>query len=253
MIFLHKLLENPLFNEIENLPEKQGKYLSYMRSLPHYSQNFLFDIRGEEGMEVKLDKNIPIELPYPVTYFEILYVRNSRLGVFLHDEGDEIWIYPITYFPDEVPAFMPQFVSINVKKEDWETCNYYTYVKNLWTEEKLKQTYGESFATTILYYLQLLNCSNISYKVIKEPKALNKKRGKKNKPPIFEYKTLNLDTGEKIININDNNEAAEKRNSPRLHLRRGHFRHLQNGKVIFISPMVVGNKTNGMIVKEYAL
>jgi len=62
------------------------------------------------------------------------------------------------------------------------------------------------------------------------------------------YKTLLLDpTKAKRIMASRGGTHA----SPRFHTRRGHWRHLETGKKVWIGPMEVGDKADGEVIKDY--
>ena len=101
----------------------------------------------------------------------------------------------------------------------------------------------------MLGFNQIMACSNIIYENHQPSKQLNKKRKKKGKPQIFIYKTLKIDCGDRVVKngVGGDND----RHSPRIHLRRGHIRTMQNGKTTWVQPCVVGDKTRGVVVKDY--
>ena len=95
-----------------------------------------------------------------------------------------------------------------------------------------------------------MRCNNVYVKTLPTPIRLNKSRRKKGKPPLFEYKVLEVKESKGIIY--ESEPGSMKRTSPRIHLRRGHIRTFQNGDSTYVSPCVVGNKKQGMIHKDYA-
>ena len=97
--------------------------------------------------------------------------------------------------------------------------------------------------------IEVFSCSNVIAVNNLPPKLINQKRLKKGKVPFFEYKTLHIKQERK----EKNNIKKGTHNSPRLHLRRGHIRKLYDGRKIWITACLVGNKKNGMIIKDYKL
>lgn len=99
----------------------------------------------------------------------------------------------------------------------------------------------------ILYrYLTLINCTNVVRTEHRPDAALQRARAKRGKKPLFSYWTLELQP--------DRSEGAHlggTHTSPRLHLRRGHPRQYAPGKYTWVQPHVVGNKSLGMIHKDY--
>lgn len=75
-------------------------------------------------------------------------------------------------------------------------------------------------------------------------------RKRKHKHKLLEYKLLRLDLAklEQSLQVGQGHHA-----SPRLHLRRGHWRVYKNGHRKWIKPMWVGDKEKGMVIKDYQL
>ena len=106
-------------------------------------------------------------------------------------------------------------------------------------------TAGE--ATAIRQMCAVLNCSNIETKTVTPSPKLNRKRAKKGKQPFFEYKILEVvPQGAKKPHLGGTHA------SPRIHLRRGHIRRLPE-KQVWVQPCVVGEKKNGVIMKDYKI
>lgn len=118
------------------------------------------------------------------------------------------------------------------------------------------ETYGDNNIDAVKFALgtircinEAMECSNIYVRTNFPDEAIQSKRKRNGKLPFFAYKTLHIRLPNKnLININD---RVSDRASPRVHLRRGHIRHLHNGDKIWIQPQVIGEKKNGMIVKDY--
>lgn len=103
--------------------------------------------------------------------------------------------------------------------------------------------------TAFRCFLSALNCTNV-YRVEHKPDAkLQKARAKRGKQPLFSYWTLELD-----LDGHSNSESCGGTHAaPRLHLRRGHARQYAPGKYTWVQPCVVGNKSSGIVHKDYAL
>lgn len=98
-------------------------------------------------------------------------------------------------------------------------------------------------------FLSAMNCTNVKRTEHKPDDALQKARAKRGKLPLFSYWTLEL-TG-------TTNERGEHQggthSSPRVHLRRGHPRQYVPGKYTWVQACAVGNKSLGMVHKDYRL
>jgi hypothetical protein len=98
-------------------------------------------------------------------------------------------------------------------------------------------------------FFYVLGCSNVATVDVPAPAPLNKKRAKKGAAPIQTYKTLHL----VVPSVNGARaNLGGTHNSPRVHLRRGHVRQLQDGRRIWVQACVVGAK-HGVVHKDYAI
>lgn len=96
----------------------------------------------------------------------------------------------------------------------------------------------------------VLNCANVTTADIPPAAALNKKRQASGKQPFFTYKVLQV-AEERRGGASSGNGGAHA--MPRMHLRRGHLRHLES-KTIWVRPTTVNAGTKlGTVAKDYAL
>lgn len=103
----------------------------------------------------------------------------------------------------------------------------------------------------ILKFLSVYQCINIQTEILPfGKKSAFKKRAKL---PRYEYRVLKIDSSfkKKYKNQQSEIEESDKRQSPRLHTRRGHLRLLNSGNRIWVSPCIVGSFSNGVIDKDY--
>ena len=106
----------------------------------------------------------------------------------------------------------------------------------------------------LLIFLLALSCTNVRARDSEDERILKKvnaKRIRKGKRPIFSYKILEIIVPRETSKNQDAAEGEHSRNSPRVHLRRGHVRRLTNGKRVWVNACVVGKKNEGMIHKDY--
>jgi hypothetical protein len=101
--------------------------------------------------------------------------------------------------------------------------------------------------------LLALHCTNVRSINNEPPAALNKKRKKSGKPPLFTYKTLHIISGERSGPCSHTDDNDEERRSPRLHFRRGHVRHIGDGRITWVQQCMVGNKKRGVVNKAYSI
>lgn len=85
--------------------------------------------------------------------------------------------------------------------------------------------------------------------VIRAPHRLNHQREKQGKKPILDHHIINLTKRSRVEPLPSAGEH-EARWHPRLHFRRGHWRHFSDHKT-WIKWMLVGNPDLGFIDKEY--
>ena len=82
-----------------------------------------------------------------------------------------------------------------------------------------------------------------------EDVAVNKKRARRGKAPLIEFKLVSI-TGKETRKAS---EPHGTHASPKQHWRRGHWRNHKSGKRSWIEPMLVGDEKNGKIIKDYAI
>ncbi len=94
-----------------------------------------------------------------------------------------------------------------------------------------------------------VNCVNIGVATIAAPEKLNAKRVRNGKPPLYEYKVLDLP--EPKAHQATGYRLDGSRNAPRTHLRRGHPRKLPDGRLTFVRAAVIGASNLGTLLKDY--
>lgn len=82
-----------------------------------------------------------------------------------------------------------------------------------------------------------------------EDAAANKKRARKGKAPLVEFKLVSV-TGKETHKVSTPHGTHA---SPKQHWRRGHWRTYKSGKRAWVEPMLVGDEKNGKIIKDYAI
>ena len=190
-------------------------------------------------------------LPYPVTWIEFLYrfpdtpMRVGFLCRTLTDERLEINVYqnpPHPSFPKRW-ALMYQsrirFLGGEYPKERREI----SYAPSNMIAHDV-----EADSSIVLCFLTALNCCNVRRVEHTPAIAINKKRERAGRPPLFSYWTLQLapDVHEAVTSTGGTHA------SPRIHLRRGHIRRRHGSdKWWWVQPHVVGRKDLGMVHKDY--
>lgn len=91
----------------------------------------------------------------------------------------------------------------------------------------------------------LLGVKNLRSELVEVPRAVAKKRALSGRPPLFEYRVVDLDQA--TYNRVDHGGTHA---TPALHWRRGHFRQLSD-KLVPVAPCLVGSIENGFVWKDY--
>jgi hypothetical protein len=109
-------------------------------------------------------------------------------------------------------------------------------------------------ALAVMHLLIALSLDKGRHETLPAPEKLNRKRAKRKKPPLFEYKVLDivadvLSPPKEVIHGREGHHHA----SPRMHTRRGHVRKLASGKATWIRNAIVGKPKRGEVIKQYAV
>lgn len=102
----------------------------------------------------------------------------------------------------------------------------------------------------VIELISALACINVSRRLCEAPVALNRKRERNGKKPLYSYWVLEIDEGKGSAKSSAESSGGSHA-SPRVHLRRGHIRRLPDRNV-WVNACVVGNKASGMVAKDYA-
>jgi hypothetical protein len=101
----------------------------------------------------------------------------------------------------------------------------------------------------ILSLLLYLNARGVEVRMTPVPsKKLNNKRAKQGKPPLLEYKYV--DIGPRRVAY-EREPGTGHHASPRLHIRRGHVRRSKFGKPFWVREHPVGDASLGVIAHGY--
>ena len=109
-------------------------------------------------------------------------------------------------------------------------------------------------AWSVIHLLAALSVDKGRHETLPAPTKLNKKRAKKDRVPMFEYKVLDI-----VADIMAAQPSESKPHqggthaSPRMHKRRGHVRRLRSGRTTWIRNMIVGKPGTGAVEKDYSV
>jgi hypothetical protein len=113
---------------------------------------------------------------------------------------------------------------------------------------RLLQFVGRQFKAACI----ALDAEVAETEIVRTPEKLNAARERRGQSRLPDYHVLNLANRKRYAPLPPDLVSGEKRNSPRLHFRRGHDRHYANYKV-WIKWQLVGNPDLGFIDKHYRL
>jgi len=186
--------------------------------------------------------DVQYQMPFPLCYLEV-----PKLGVVLAQQSDSKSEINVTLFLNYRQGWglhPPKYnliLDLKRKKLVSKSSDFALRAEFDSISDKLA-----IFNILLFKGLTALNCSNVVYIDNKPDEALNKKRQKNGKVPLFTYKTLHIDNETKIVKPHQGGTHA----SPRLHLRRGHVRHYATHSV-WIEDMLVGDPSKGFVAKDY--
>ena len=195
-----------------------------------------------------------IKLPYPVCYFEVEQKPLELKAVILNQHSESEIRGRV--FDTVGGRLMPVYYGFRYKKNESGPglSATVTIPKGLnfdaGDDAPIMEHNTLAIASSVAVALMLLNCENVKIKEHATPKMLNKKRKKKNKPPLSSYKTLVV---YKPGDIGGEYQTIGETSSRRAHLRRGHIRRYKSGLQIFVNSCVVGDLGLGVVNKEYKI
>lgn len=213
------------------------------------SQKFELDFGEFPVMtEKEMQKQIKdLNLPYELSYFSVPTVG----GVLARDRIDDVLLQVFLSKGAEIGILPPTLVMV-LDKQNGEivAVTEDQRMLDLWHEANDPEIMAVcGLIGLVIRGLAVLNCSNVTWSDNPAPAALNKKREKAGKPPLFSFKTLQIKTGPQARTTSCASELG--RLGPRLHLRRGHIRKLFGGTTTWVQSSMVGSARDGMAMKDY--
>jgi hypothetical protein len=216
---LHKIGEAALGRRVLDVSKENGSALTDGRVLLDGAQPFViqhdwYGVLGDDGGE--------IVLPYKHCAFEFRISGHSVTVVAMQPEGGEITAVGLIEF-DGVWL---------VAGQDGRELASFRYA---WRQVR---------ATCIA-----LDAQVATHDVVRQPAALQQKRSRDGKPPMYDFHVVDLSKRHRAKSgYGGGGEGSQKR----LHLRRGHWRHYESHRT-WINWMLVGNPDLGFIDKHYLL
>ena len=228
-------------DQMVGLLERSQKFnIGEYNSLPNISSDNILDL-------------LPIRLPYKITYIEGIACDNRgkfKASILCDELSETIEIFEF-FREGKQWLILPVWYVVNKKME--EKTRIFKINDGVSVKEKeipILHRRGNSCAGFLFQFLSILNCNNIITKKNNVSEKINQKRITKNKHPFFSYYTLHV---KPKLRYGKNNGKKNDRNSPRIHLRRGHIRRLPTSKTTWVQACIVGNQKNGIIMKDYVI
>lgn len=203
----------------------------------------------QERMEAEVRD---LRLPFPLCCFEV-----PDVGLLLAREAgeDTILVHPFYRLPGGAWGTVPLEVLLYLDKT---TASVGTLSEDPEIQNDLETAAADAkqsaWMTALVSFmvrgLSVLNCSNVVTVENPAPAALNKKRSKAGKVPLFSYRTLHL-AADVVRTVQKGGAPAAERAAPRLHLRRGHIRRLPSGAKVWVRACMVGDAGRGFHFKDY--
>ncbi len=238
---LHELVDAQKNNKIKAIDYEINKSdidrtLKLLPSMAKYSMCFVAD--SDDVPFIKINSDL-FKLPYKKCWFEfrrkeitaglLCFEFESKIHVCLFSNWSFGWafcgLYKINDASDERGDIICEVGSADVAKNTGKIFRL--------------------FAT----YLTALNCCNIKRTEHKPEPSKQSVRRALGRQPLFSTWTLEIDLQRTASEMPGQGGTHA---SPRLHLRRGHARQHKPGLWCWVQPHVVGDKSAGMIHKDYA-
>jgi len=247
MVSLHKIIELFKLDELfDNSLFPDSLAVAKRELLNNYLKINCFDM-GDYDL-IPSQKGLleaPHNLPFNHCWFEYIGQKNGKMGFFVYQPDPTCLVDGL-----ERKAIF-SFIFNKSVNENWQYLGFRAYISHGGIQKFYPSESGIGFFYIINNFLLALSCNNVKKIENVPPEKLQKKRIKNRKIPFFSYWTLHLKLSkeeQRKIGSNGGSHA-----SPRLHLRRGHARQYQPGLFTWVQSCVVGNKENGLIMKDYAV
>lgn len=190
-----------------------------------------------------------LRMPYPVTWFEG-QTRDGLLGLLACEVGDGVLNVAVLNKRLGLAWQIVGVIEVQARADQNRLAGVpVAMFSGSDKENDSAFIYAAQAANTMAMFVMALNCVNTTRVEHPAPKFMNQKRAEKGKQPLFSFWTLHLPGP----TASDAPPLGGTHASPRLHLRRGHIRQYSPGKCTWVNACVVGNKSSGMVTKDYAM
>lgn len=221
----------------------EGKLLvnnksSLLNSISRSIKFFCDDVVG--ASQLNFIPELATKIPYRECWFEFLFPQGDRSGFLAITTDNGVLFFSFFWSAENTKCGWGFFGSFFIRDN-----GAISYAKAPCSAEDFIIETSPLFS-----FISALNCKN----VILESRAPNQKaqrlRASLRKPPLFSYHTLVLDIERSAAK---SDHLGGTHSSPRVHLRRGHPRQYAPEKWTWVQPCAVGNKSKGIVHKDYAV
>ena len=270
---------------------------SYTKELLRVSQHFILPSYQERNRLIvaSIPKNSilfgdmegPIHLPFPYVSFSydnsigrnIIFAHNSESSTeHLFPSGSTIISKAEGLKVDGSYIWVPGMILCVIHAEDPSKIKHVKWFDGFGAEKPSIQVPGKPHLdmsidyreseeivntdlTIFAFVIKFLSCKNIETKRITVPPAIQKKRAKKGKRPLFDHHILVLKPTKGLDRDTGRPGGPRSAFDTRIHLCRGHFKEFTADKPLFgrvtgcfwWQPTVRGNKNAGMVTKDYEI
>lgn len=230
-----------------------GPFEKFNSVIPRFascSQKFILPDDGEIFKTIKttvLSGYISIlRLPYEKVIIEVPFSINvhGQIGaaIFAEQNGESIDLFFVSMNSIDGPSVCDLLIKLNA--------DFSAGIVSIQNNKQQSDARSMQFASwavrVVLSLLAALSCKNVKECEIAPDARLQQKRLRNGKAPLYTYKTLVIGEKGQVARIGGSHS------SPRVHLRRGHIRRLPD-KNVWVNACVVGDKSKGIVHKDYAV
>ncbi len=203
-----------------------------------------------------INNEVEFELPFKQIYIELTDGQKSapqgdveRFGLFIIHNPSGMTFLPTVFYTDGTQLCPCMMITKEFGISDMRAVMASRVQGDAMDFVKREITRLVQRAMAVMYLLT--QHKEVVQEYVPMSVRRNKRRGGKGKikHKLLEYKVLRVDLNKSKSVM----EGGGTHASPRLHLRRGHWRHYKSGKKRWIKPMWVGDKDLGVIHKDYEL
>lgn len=245
---LHKLIERGygLDASPDVDPELWQEILDFCRAAA--SRVVCFDMGDAQNIDALTPVPGMLNLPYPTCWFECAQAGagGDRIGVMASERLDGQLGFSFLSFTYQRGAdagwYFLALGRVSVSPEGVIEVDYPEVSPS-------RNRFAVIAAGTVARFLSALNCCNVQRVEHQPPEKLNRARRKRGKQPMFSCWTLHVDL-DREGGSHASGDGSHA--SPRLHLRRGHARQVRPGVFAWVRAHLVGDKSKGVVSKDYA-